>query len=127
MLPVAYLDPRKPHPVRMLGKRYVAWWVDRGLTERLTKGARFGGCAERQATDAARPPPPPPLPRQLCRLQHPDLTRHTLVSPIPPKLTRRRFDRAAPDGGAWRLVDDMCPHRLSPLSESRIRADGRLT
>ena len=24
-MPVAYLDPRKPHPVRMLGKRYVAW------------------------------------------------------------------------------------------------------
>ncbi|KAI8473697.1 MAG: hypothetical protein J3K34DRAFT_173507 [Monoraphidium minutum] len=37
------------------------------------------------------------------------------------------FDRAAPSGGAWRLVDDACPHRLSPLSESRIRADGQLT
>ncbi|XP_040378816.1 protochlorophyllide-dependent translocon component 52, chloroplastic-like [Oryza brachyantha] len=30
------------------------------------------------------------------------------------------------DGGEWRVMDDMCPHRLAPLSEGRVDAEGRL-
>jgi len=28
--------------------------------------------------------------------------------------------------GAWRCMDDACPHRLAPLSEGRVEADGQL-
>uniref|UniRef100_J3LTX2 Rieske domain-containing protein n=1 Tax=Oryza brachyantha TaxID=4533 RepID=J3LTX2_ORYBR len=30
------------------------------------------------------------------------------------------------DGGEWRVVDDVCPHRLAPLSEGRVDGKGRL-
>uniref|UniRef100_A0A0D9W0C7 Rieske domain-containing protein n=1 Tax=Leersia perrieri TaxID=77586 RepID=A0A0D9W0C7_9ORYZ len=30
------------------------------------------------------------------------------------------------DGGEWRVLDDMCPHRLAPLSEGRVDNKGRL-
>ncbi|KAF0894134.1 hypothetical protein E2562_034871 [Oryza meyeriana var. granulata] len=30
------------------------------------------------------------------------------------------------DGGEWRVVDDVCPHRLAPLSEGRVDDKGRL-
>lgn len=28
--------------------------------------------------------------------------------------------------GAWRAMDDACPHRLAPLSEGRLESDGTL-
>ncbi|KXZ52663.1 hypothetical protein GPECTOR_9g708 [Gonium pectorale] len=31
-----------------------------------------------------------------------------------------------PGAGAWRAVEDQCPHRLAPLSEGRVEADGSL-
>jgi Phenylpropionate dioxygenase and related ring-hydroxylating dioxygenases, large terminal subunit len=33
------------------------------------------------------------------------------------------WDREA---GQWRAFDDVCPHRLVPLSEGRINAEGQL-
>mmetsp|Transcript_4547 Transcript_4547/g.11259 ORF Transcript_4547/g.11259 Transcript_4547/m.11259 type:complete len:613 (-) Transcript_4547:2242-4080(-) len=33
---------------------------------------------------------------------------------------------AAPEGGAWRVLEDLCPHRLVPLSEGRVNRRGRL-
>lgn len=31
-----------------------------------------------------------------------------------------------PKAAAWRVMEDRCPHRLAPLSEGRIDADGTL-
>jgi pheophorbide a oxygenase len=31
-----------------------------------------------------------------------------------------------PKGESWRVMEDRCPHRLAPLSEGRIDADGTL-
>jgi pheophorbide a oxygenase len=31
-----------------------------------------------------------------------------------------------PTSASWRLMQDRCPHRLAPLSEGRIEADGTL-
>jgi nitrite reductase/ring-hydroxylating ferredoxin subunit len=30
------------------------------------------------------------------------------------------------DGARWRAFEDRCPHRLAPLSEGRVEADGTL-
>lgn len=58
VIPLHYLDPKKPMPVTMLGHTYVVWYD--------------------------------------------------------------------PKGAAWRVMEDRCPHRLAPLSEGRIEADGTL-
>jgi pheophorbide a oxygenase len=58
VIPLHYLDAKKPMPVTMLGHTYVVW-----------------------------------------------------------------FD---PKAESWRVMEDRCPHRLAPLSEGRIDADGTL-
>lgn len=58
VIPLHYLDPKKPMPVTMLGHTYVVWFE--------------------------------------------------------------------PKAEQWRVMEDRCPHRLAPLSEGRIDADGTL-
>jgi pheophorbide a oxygenase len=58
VIPLHYLDPKKPMPVTMLGHTYVVWFE--------------------------------------------------------------------PKAQQWRVMEDRCPHRLAPLSEGRIDADGTL-